>query len=240
MRWYGLLAAGAALLMGTAGAAADGEVEVGAPEHEGVAAGSFDWSGLYAGIAGGWLWGEDEAFEIQTIDSSVNDGPLPYDTEGWALGGLIGFNMQHGPWVYGGELDVEYVDFSGEWSWGNGNGLIKEINVMGSLRGRVGFAHDRILGYAAGGLAVGNVEMEAFEGPPPVFTIADNEVAFGYTVGGGVDVAIWDSLVAGVEYRYTDLGDTEHNGEIFGDDFTYSHSNAFHAVRARLIWRMAI
>lgn len=254
MRKHMVLAAGAALLMGTAGAAANGDSEYIPPEPPPQAGSSpeyrppqppqpaddgHDWSGPYAGVQGGWLWGEDEAWELGPED----DGPLPYDTDGYAVGGVLGINLQTGNWVYGVEFDVEYADLSGRWTWDSGNVLNKNIDILGSLRPRVGFAFDRFMVYGTGGLAVGHVHMEAVDIETPE-SIEGNETAFGYTYGGGVAVELWGNWSAGAEYRYTDLGRSEHRGDIFnGDfdfDFTYPHTNRFHAVRARLIYRMPI
>jgi outer membrane immunogenic protein len=197
----------------------------------------YDWSGLYYGLQAGGGWGDNEAFEIDTPTGAINDGPLPYDSDGFVGGAYIGYNMQSGSMVYGVEADAEYSDISGTWDWGNGNGLNKDIDWLASLRARIGFAANRFLIYGTGGLAIGGVDMEAFDGPPPLFTISGDEVAFGYTVGGGVEFGLSDSWTFGAEYRYTDLEDTEHSGVIFGGPFTYPHSNEFHAIRGRITYR---
>ncbi|MFP3942849.1 MAG: outer membrane protein [Alphaproteobacteria bacterium] len=253
MRGYGILAAAAAILAGTAGAAANGPAAEGAPEAEGsIGYGVYevhDWAGIYVGVLGGWLWGEDEMLETLTEFGTPTDTPRPYDTDGFTVGGVLGINMQTGPWVYGGEVDLEYADFSGRFDWGNGNGTIKEIGILGSLRARAGYATDWFYLYGTGGLAAGDVDMVTFDGPPPLETISGSQTEFGWTAGGGIEVELWDDWSAGVEYRYTDLGTTEINGFIFpveenGQsrevDRTYTHTNRFHAVRARLIWRMHI
>ncbi len=200
-------------------------------------AAGYDWSGLYYGLQAGGGWGDNEAFEIDTPAGTINDGPLPYDSDGFVGGAHIGYNMQSGSMVYGIEADAEFSDISGTWVWPTtSNYLTKDIEWLASVRGRLGFAADRFLIYGTGGLAIGGVDMEAVEVAIP-FSISGDEVAFGYTVGGGVEIGISESWTFGAEYRYTDLEDTEHNGVIFVGPFTYPHSNEFHAVRGRITYR---
>jgi outer membrane immunogenic protein len=61
-------------------------------------------------------------------------------------------------------------------------------------------------------------------------SISGNAFTVGYTVGGGVEYAFSDTLSGLLEYRYTDVGNTDHTGNIFDGDFTYDHENAFHSV----------
>ena len=74
-----------------------------------------------------------------------------------------------------------------------------------SIRGRLGVAFDRFLVFGTGGLAWGNPSTSyALVGGAPFATNGGN--ATGWTVGGGVDYALSDSVFGRLEYRYTNLG----------------------------------
>ena len=62
---------------------------------------------------------------------------------------------------------------------------------MASFRGRAGFAVDRALFYVTGGVAVAQVGATT---------------RWGWTVGGGVELAVSPKWTVGGEYRYTDFG----------------------------------
>src|SRR5262249_3700484 len=64
---------------------------------------AYNWSGLYAGINGGFGWG-----------SSSWDGiPASFDVNGGLFGGQLGYNWQFGPWVLGIEGDADWTDLRG-------------------------------------------------------------------------------------------------------------------------------
>ena len=68
------------------------------------------------------------------------------------------------------------------------------------LRGRVGYAFDRILLYGTAGAAFGNVQTGL--NPPSTF---DSAVEAGWTVGAGIEVAFAQNWTAKAEYLSVDL-----------------------------------
>jgi outer membrane immunogenic protein len=85
----------------------------------------------------------------------------------------------------------------------------REIEGTAALRARAGYAYDRFLPYVTGGAAWGKVE-HSFSTSNGVntFTGRDDDDAYGYQAGAGVDMMVGDGFVVGVEYLYTSL-DTE-------------------------------
>ena len=59
------------------------------------------------------------------------------------------------------------------------------LDVLGTVRGRVGYALDRTLVYATGGLAYGSVADRRFGG-----SAFSDAFRVGWTLGGGVEVAL--------------------------------------------------
>ncbi|MCO5730940.1 outer membrane protein [Rhizobium sp. SSA_523] len=186
-----LLATGVALISSSAAFAADAVYEVPeAPVAQEVVVPTFSWTGGYVGIHGGYGWADGDF-------STAATGTLSDDFDGGRLGGFVGYNWQlSGGFLVGIEGDVNY-----DW---NDNDYFGGYNVdtgfSGSVRGRVGYAMDRALLFAAGGWTATNASIE---GPG----IDSSETMHGWTVGGGVDWAFTDKVFGRVEYRYNDYGD---------------------------------
>lgn len=242
-----LLLAGAASLMTLSVAQAADIVEPAA----------YDWTGPYVGLQGGYGWGENDVkadgSEIQptlmTSGSPVSFHPLDdgsIEMDGFVGGLHAGYNWQSDSLVLGVEGDIEYADINGDTDIlhaDNDNEKAgearQEIDWLGSLRLRAGFAFDRALIYATGGLAVGGVEVSGFIDESD-FDDSNKDTEWGWTLGGGFEYALTDELSGRVEYRYTDLGhsDVEAGGEetpITQLEF----DNTFHAVRAGLSWHFS-
>jgi outer membrane immunogenic protein len=194
-----------------------------------LVAAAHDWSGLYVGGQIGYGWGDATTAEINTPDGSLNVGPLDYEADGF-IGGLhIGYNYQAGALVFGAEADAEYSGIDGLYDFENTNSLPKHIDWTGSLRGRLGYAFDRVLLYGTAGLAIASVKMEAVESN--AVALSERETAVGWTVGAGAEFALTSNLSMRAEYRYADYGKTSISGDVYGGTFTYPHDNKVHAVR---------
>jgi len=164
---------------------------------------STGWAGPYAGIYGGYTFGET---------STVG---LDVDHDGFSGGAFLGYTGQSGAIVYGLEGDLGYNGSDGV----NG-GLATESGIEGSLRARLGYAvNDRFLVYAtAGGAAE---QLEATAGG-----VSDKQTMLGYTVGAGVDAKLTEQVFARAEYRYTDYG--SENFAVGGGTSIDSSSNKIH------------
>lgn len=151
---------------------------------------AYDWTGLYVGINGGYGWGDFAAAPGNHINAS-----------GGLVGGTLGYNWQWGHLVAGLETDFDWSGIGGRRGAQAGLPAVRaDLNWVGTVRGRIGYAMDRVLFYGTGGLAYGN-ERVRFAGLG-----SDDKTPVGWTVGGGVEFAVWQNLTAKIEYRYTDLG----------------------------------
>ena len=156
---------------------------------------AYNWTGFYVGINGGGAWGKSNWDGLPSTS---------FNTSGGVIGGTIGYNLQTGPWVWGLEGDLDWASISG-----NANTAIlcvpncnTKTDWLGTVRGRVGYAFDRILPYVTGGLAVGDIKATQ-----PGFAGATTTKA-GWTLGGGAEFAIAGPWTAKVEYLYVGLGST--------------------------------
>ncbi len=195
------------MLVGAAGSALAADLPVPAPQpvpYVQVAAPVYDWGGIYLGINGGWGFGSAKwsvpATAFAPVSSTINDN-------GGVIGGTLGANVQYDVWVFGAEFDFDYsgvntgttstvCNFSGNCQTGN--------NWLSTVRGRFGYAMDRILFYGTGGAAFAGIRT-TLNGTGRTTTEA------GWTVGAGVEVALADNWTAKVEYLYADLGTVNAN-----------------------------
>jgi outer membrane immunogenic protein len=173
---------------------------------------SYDWSGIYAGINAGLAWSD-------TVALTNDDFKL-------TSGALLGYNWQHGQFVYGLEADLNYLGFGNEYrdqdflglNMNASERLSIDANWFGTVRGRIGIAADNLQFYGTGGLAYGHVgvdwEMDASDddGPLGEWESSNQDVKWGWTAGAGVEYGI-DRWRIGLEYLYVDLGEMTFDGE---------------------------
>lgn len=211
-----LLASVAALGLVAAGAASAADL----PSRKGPVAApvymppAFSWTGFYVGANAGYGWGNVNA------NGFANVG----DLDGFVGGGQIGYNYQMGQFVVGLEADLQGADLSS----GNNLGLLNvKTDYFGTVRARAGVAFDRFMPYITGGWAYGNVKTSI----PAIGFSSDRSHTGGFAVGGGLEYAVTNNIIAGVEYLYVDLGEKNiaGAGTKVGTDFS--------VVRARLSYK---
>jgi outer membrane immunogenic protein len=163
----------------------------------------YNWTGFYLGINGGYGTG----------NSNWSDGPVgttgSFPISGYLIGGTVGVNYQIGPYVFGIEADGDWTNLQGNSGLTCGaisavvpppDGCQTQSQWLATVRGRVGYAFDRILIYGTAGGAFGNIQTGL--NPPSTF---DNSVEAGWTVGAGLEFAFAQNWTAKVEYLFVDL-----------------------------------
>jgi outer membrane immunogenic protein len=154
----------------------------------------FTWTGPYVGINGGYGWGSSD------ISAPLGVGSL--DTDGWLVGGTLGYNWQMGSAVFGLEGDIAWSGIKGSTACGGTSCEVRN-NWLGTARGRLGYAMGSFMPYVTGGLAVGNVKTT-------VAGIGDtSDTNVGWTVGAGLEAQISGPWSAKLEYLYVDLGESD-------------------------------
>jgi outer membrane immunogenic protein len=166
----------------------------------------FTWTGAYFGINAGY------AFDASSNNTSSFAVPAPYgngttaffsqrNQEGFTGGGQVGYNYQFTPGsgvVIGIEADAQYLDFgrnrnnallSGPLAPGyyvtDPRGL-SSLDFFGTVRGRLGYAFDRVLVYGTGGFAYGSGSSDRSFGG----YATNDSFRTGYAVGGGIEYAL--------------------------------------------------
>jgi outer membrane immunogenic protein len=191
-----LIFAGSIILV--CGAAAAADLQRAAPTPAPVYAPAtpyYDWTGFYLGANGGWAEG-DSRFNFE----GAGLGRDRFDTSGFLAGGTAGYNVQLGHIVFGLEGDVDWSNVNG-----SSNCALSTLscqtqnNWLGTARGRIGVAFDRVLPYVTGGLAVGDISANTGAG-------SASTTNAGWTVGGGLEYGISKNWSAKMEYLHVDLG----------------------------------
>ena len=151
----------------------------------------YNWTGFYLGANGGGGWGH----------SFWNTNTTGIDLSGGQAGGTLGYNRQLGNVVFGVEGDIDWSGFNGtSTTAGCPGGCSTSDTWLSTVRGRIGYSFDRVMPYATGGLAVGDIRASA-----PGFAGGTSTNA-GWTLGGGIEVALPGNWSAKAEYLRVDLG----------------------------------
>jgi outer membrane immunogenic protein len=141
---------------------------------------AYSWTGLYLGGNFGYEWG-----------TTSNNPTRP---SGFAGGAQAGYNWQAGPFVFGGEADIELsgaTDTFAPWKFTN--------PWFGTLRGRAGYAVSNFLIYGTAGVAFGELQGQTFG------LLSESHTDVGWTAGAGVEAGFAANWSAKVEYLFVDL-----------------------------------
>jgi outer membrane immunogenic protein len=187
----------------------------------------YDWTGFYIGGNVGYSWGRssDTSTVTNTAGTVLFSATDRTDLNGVVGGGQIGYNWQMANWVYSLEADIQGTGEKGTHNYLCATGtctapfgvvalfpgpalplaLSQKIDWFGTVRGRIGvLAAPKVLLYATGGLAYGEVDSSAVIGTTPFSSVSNTNV--GWTVGAGVEGVIGGNWTAKLEYLYVDLG----------------------------------
>jgi outer membrane immunogenic protein len=153
----------------------------------------YNWAGTYIGINGGYGFGSSTWTDPLNPAGSTSGS---FNTNGGLVGGTLGVNFQTGAFVFGVEGDIDWQAVKGSRSnlfctgvfasgastaVAAGANCETKSNWIGTVRGRLGYAADRVLFYATAGGAFGNVEAGLVGFP------FQSTTKFGWTAGAGFE-----------------------------------------------------
>lgn len=205
-----LLSGAAAIFM--AGAAFAADLPSSAPPAPFVPVPYFTWTGFYAGLQVGYSFEKDKTKEYYTHDGSYTGVEFKYNPDTALAGGHLGANYQIGALVLGVEGDVEVLRARGGFNDAGGRSPADPGGVgrvtrdwQSSIRGRIGYAMDRIMIYATGGATFTEFDYYYYN---PVVRAGEgtSKTRSGWTAGLGVNYAMTDNIILGLEYRHADYG----------------------------------
>lgn len=216
----------------------------------------FSWTGLYIGAnAGGAAAPGNPFLSSQGFGAGGFDlNPSGRGGHSAFTGGLQGgYNYQIGRTVFGVETDFEALGNCRSGTFAT-PGTFAALNTgtytlaggcsnyYASLRGRLGYAFDRMLVYGTAGFGEGgNRDTSLLTLNPSgagYLAGASHSARTKYIVGGGLEYALTNHWFARAEYEYVNLGRIDQiydNGA--GQTFTASQYNQNHIVRLGLDYR---
>ena len=148
------------------------------------------------------------------------------------FGGKAGYNWQAASWVVGLEGDFSSLRFrqsatitgNPHAGFDNGSSIFKDqvsADWLATVRGRVGYAYDRLLFYGTAGVAFAHSNLQS-----SIRDLAPNAIGFGtalvsaspikvgWAAGAGIDYAVANNWIVSVEYLHADLGKVNAAGLI--------------------------
>ena len=183
----------------------------------------FSWNGCYVELNAGGAWIKThQQVDVPGIDVFDSSGT----TGAFIGGGQIGCNWQRDPnWVFGLEGDIDYSSAkrTNDFSFIHGEDVVAQqrtkLLAVSTARIRFGYAWDRSLLFATGGLAIGEIDScvsatATHPGSTVItgqFSGCDPSWRTGWTVGAGIEHAFTDRLSAKLEYLYFDVGHVGYN-----------------------------
>ena len=206
---------------------------------------AHNWTGFYIGGQVGYQSSDDDHSNTSSSADGTTTGPFLFDSDGAVYGGHAGFNWQVGQWVWGIEGDYEGSGVDGGYTLATGIGaspagssLSLEQKWQASIRGRLGWAWDRALLYVTGGFAWSEFDVGFTTPAGGGFAETLNDTMSGWTIGAGVEWALWQNWSARVEYRYTDFDSFSRPTTVLPIATTINVDDLnFHTIRFGVSWR---
>lgn len=177
----------------------------------------------------------DFASDIAALTHSYSN-----DGSGGLIGGQFGCNEQAGQFVFGAEADGQWTSLKSSVSasyaafpnvgnpgftdTAHSETASNNLDGLFTVRGRVGYAWDRLLVYATGGLAIGDIKSDTNVS----FATAAGATAYngavhlssntidkgGWVVGGGAEYAFAPRWSFKTEFLHVDLGNVSYNSPL--------------------------
>lgn len=220
-------------IAGTPAVAADlGGIRAPVRDEPAYGAPVYNWTGLYFGGYVGLAHG------LWTVDfyRNNNHGHAEEGADGFAGGGFIGYNYQlPNNFVIGVETDLGATTASQSNDIFDNDTSLASYGLIGSIRGRAGYAIDRMLVYATAGLAYANITNTIQKGRNAGEQVVwEDQLTPGYTLGAGLEYAVTDRWTMRAEYLYSNFGSvTLINQDGNRADF----ANELHVLRTGLSYR---
>lgn len=169
----------------------------------------FTWAGFYVGGTFGAAFAHGSiADDPSSFTPWLNNVGYSNNSAG-VIGGLeAGYNWQWTNLVLGIEADISATSlnhtvyaaapFSGS---GAPDPYSSKLTWLSTVRGRIGWAFDRVLVYGTGGVAFASLKDGLIDTWFPI-TATTNSGVTGWTAGGGVEYALTDHWTAKAEYLH--------------------------------------
>lgn len=192
------------------------------------------WSGCYAGVHAGGLWGRtDHGIDGDPVDPAYQSDVTFSD---FTAGAHVGCNYQIDRWVLGVEGDLSWAPVDNSVVVFNGASTIQtyrnKLDRYGTVRGRIGIAEGRWHLFGTAGVAFSDLELSYNRFNIDVGTVQrlPRKATNGWVAGVGLEYALLPDWTARLEYLYHRFegGLLLNNGNQY---FWRANEPHFHVVR---------
>lgn len=198
---------------------------------------SYNWTGFYIGVNGGYGWGKQDPLNLITDRFDK----FAFSVSGGMFGGTVGAQIQAAHVVMGLEADLDWANIRGSSTVvptilglpvGATVRMASNTEWLGTARVRVGYAQDNWLFYGTGGAALlssqanGNSVAGITCGTAGVLQCTGSGVRPGIAAGAGIEYGFTPNWSAKFEYLWI--------GAVGGKGATESFSTVRAGVNYRL------
>jgi outer membrane immunogenic protein len=163
----------------------------------------FNWTGFYIGAQVGGAWSEHR---YDNID--LTGEPIGHNASSITGGGHLGYNWQFNSLVLGVEAEFNGTDLKGT-STSIFTPLVTystKVDWYGTVVGRLGYAFNRTMLYATGGVAFADIRSVGLNGPNGATDSFSNTTnRTGWTAGVGAAYQITANWIAGIDYKHIEF-----------------------------------
>jgi outer membrane immunogenic protein len=221
---------------------------------------TYDWSGIYIGGNAGAAYA-DKSFNFDRVvdpncfifgpcdpTSSFRSNGLDFSATSFTGGGFVGLQKQWSWLVLGAEAGYLWMNPSVTSGFHLGSTLLGAPDLVvtgsGSVRnlylvtGKFGWAWENILAYFKGGWASADVESRFISSGTLIS--AGNGRENGWTASAGLEYALMEHLIIGVEYTYVEITPAARTQEVVPTTTVRGHIESgidIQSVTARLSFK---
>ncbi len=173
---------------------------------------------------------------------------------GLTAGASLGYDVQQGNFVFGGIVDIGLSNYSDSQSAFSSTPAFytetRDLDFLATARVRAGFLPtENLLAYVHGGVAGGQVKYSYLSNTPATFSSSGgSNFSIGYQVGAGLEMMVSEGLSVGLEYGYTNLGESNFNTRLSSGPFVVANPTGtdsrgsdrvmdFHTLKATVKYR---
>jgi outer membrane immunogenic protein len=159
---------------------------------------TYDWTGVYVG---GHIGGAN-ATTKWTYTGSPEDVAQSHNS--FVGGGHVGLQKQWSWIVLGAEATYLWMDQQESSVSGSlvDTSLSSNVRNLLLVTGKFGWAWENALGYFKGGYATGDVDFRTTMTSTGALRTSSSGRENGWTAGAGLEYALWNHIIIGVEYDY--------------------------------------
>lgn len=209
---------------------------------------TWDWSGFYIGVNGGYAWGDAKYSFFATNFFAPVGSSWSHSISGGMIGGHVGYNYQLYNWVVGieGSFDWTAAGRTLRTPWfPASDSLGTRVKWVATVTPRLGYTGGNWLIYGKAGVAFASIENEGFDIFGDVIQPVKTSHTGG-TVGVGVEYSWTSNWILGVEYNYYHFGRKNVAGFLLDPtgfpigNFRHEKSVTLNSLLARLSYKFSM